>query len=63
MDIDRYANNTDKSSTIKIGERIPCRYSMFTIWGFDHIEDVHALYRIKDCMKNFCSSLREQTKI
>ena len=35
---------------------------MSTIWGFDHIEDKHTLYRGKDCMKKFCTSLREQAK-
>ena len=29
------------------------------IWGFDHIEDKHTLYRGKDCMKKFCESLRK----
>ena len=32
---------------------------MSTIWGFDHIENKHTLYRGKDCMKKFCDSLRE----
>ena len=40
-------------------EYIPCGYSMSTIWGFDHIEDKHSLYRGKDCLKKFCGSLRE----
>ena len=35
---------------------------MSTIWEFDHIEDKHNLYRGKDCMNNFCSSLREHAK-
>ena len=34
---------------------------MSTIWGFDYIEGKHALYRGKDCMKKFCTSLREHT--
>ena len=33
---------------------------MSRIWEFDHIED--NLYRGKDCMNNFCSSLREYAK-
>ena len=41
-----------------MGEHIPCGYSISTIWGFDHIEDKHTLYRGKDCMKKFCTSLR-----
>ena len=30
-----------------------------TIWVFDHIENKHSLYRGEDCMKKFCSSLKE----
>ena len=60
--IDGCANNPENSSTIKIGEHIPCGYSMATIWAFDHIENKHTLYRGKDCMKNFCTSLREHAK-
>ena len=32
---------------------------MLTVWAFDHIESKHTLYYGKDCMKKFCSSLRE----
>ena len=32
---------------------------MSAIWAFDHTESKHTLFRGKDCMKNFCSSLRE----
>ena len=32
---------------------------MFPIWAFDHIENKRTLYRRKDCMKQFCSSLGE----
>ena len=35
---------------------------MSTIWAFDHIESKNALYCRKDCMKKFCTSLREHTK-
>ena len=31
----------------KIGEHIPCRFSMSTIWAFDHVENKHTLYREK----------------
>ena len=34
--IEGSANNPQKSSLIKIGEHIPCRYSMSIIWGFKH---------------------------
>ena len=60
--IDRCANNPEKFSTTKIGEHIPCGYSMSAIWGFDHIEDKHALYRRQDCMKKFCISLKKHAK-
>ena len=52
-------------STTKIGEHIPCGYSMSTIWAFDYIENKQTLYCGKDCMKTFCESLREhpQNKI
>ena len=39
--IEGCANNPQKSSTIKIGEHIPCGYSMLTIWGFKHIKKKH----------------------
>ena len=35
---------------------------MSTIWAFHHIENKHDLYRGKDFMKKFCTSLREHTK-
>ena len=35
---------------------------MLTTWAFDHIENKHNLYRGKDCMKNFCETLREHLK-
>ena len=37
--IDGCANKPKKSSTTKIGVHIPCRYSITTIWGFDHLKD------------------------
>ena len=39
-----------------------CGYSMSTIWGFDHIENKNILYHGKDCMKKFCTSLRQHAK-
>ena len=35
---------------------------MSTIWGFDHIENKNTLYHGKDCMKKFCTSLRQHAK-
>ena len=56
--IEGCTNNPENSSTTKIGEHIPCGYSMSTIGRFDNIENKHTLYRPKDCMKTFCESLR-----
>ena len=59
---DGCANNPGNSSTTRIGEHISCVYSMSRIWGFDDAEDKHTLYRGKDCMKKFCTSLKEHAK-
>ena len=32
---------------------------MSTIWAFDHKGNKHTLHCRKDCMKNFCGSIRE----
>ena len=32
---------------------------MKTIWAFDHIGNKHTLYCGEDCMKKFCTSLKE----
>ena len=44
-------NNRKNSSTAKVGEHIICRCSMSIIWGLNHIENKHTLYRGKDCIK------------
>ena len=59
--IDVCKNNFEKSSTTKVGEHIPCGYSMSTIWKFDGIENKHDVYSGEDCMKKFCESLWEHT--
>ena len=51
---DECANNLKNSSTTKIGERIPCEYSMSNT----SIESKHSLYGGEDCLKKFCTSLR-----
>ena len=61
-EIDGCACNPEKSSTIKIGKKIPPGYSMPTIQGFDHRENKHALHHGKDCMKRFCDSLKKHAK-
>ena len=59
--IDRCANNSENSSTIKLCEHIPCVNSMSTIWAVDHIEKKDTLNRIKGY--KICESLREHAKI
>ena len=48
-------NNPKKSSITKVGEHSPSG----TILSFKSIENKHDVYRGKDCMRNFCESLRE----
>ena len=36
-------------------------YSVSTIWAFDSIENKHTLYCGEECMKKFCTSLREHS--
>ena len=36
--IDGCANNPENSSATKVGEHIPCGYSMSTIWAFNNVE-------------------------
>ena len=55
-------NNLEFSSATKIGEHTPWGYSVSTIWGFDHIENKHNLYRGKKFKKIFCTPLREHAK-
>ena len=42
----------------KISDHVRCGHSMSTIWEFYNIKNKHTLYRGKNCMKKFCSSLR-----
>lgn len=50
---DRIQNDPEKSSRAKVGEHIPCGYSMSKIWTF------YGVSRAGDCMKKFFESLRE----
>ena len=56
------ANNPEKFSARKIAEHILCGYSTSTISWFAHIKNKHTLFCGKECMKKFCSSLREHVK-
>ena len=52
-------NNSENSSTANLSEHIPSGFLMSTISSFRSIENKHAVYRGKDCMKKFCEFLRE----
>lgn len=56
---DGFTNNPEKPSITKIGEDIPCGYSMSTKWTFEDIGNKRGVYRGEDCMKTFCKSLTE----
>ena len=49
-------NNPANSSTTKIGEHIPCGYSITTNWS--HRKQTY-FFCGKGCTKKFCNSLRE----
>ena len=53
--IDRCKNNPENSSTAKVKEHIPSRFSMSTMSSFRSKENKHDEYRGKNCMKKFCS--------
>ena len=42
---------SEKSSTAKVGEDIPCQYSVSRIWPFDGVEIKHSVYRGEDYIK------------
>ena len=56
------AINPKHSSKIKTGKHVRFGYSMSIIWGFNHVANKHTLYRIKGCIKKFCTSLSEHAK-
>ena len=60
--IDGCAINQENFLTTKIGEHVPCGYSVSTIWAFDHIENERTSYREKDCMEKIYTSLRQHAK-
>ena len=61
--IDECANNSEKLSTTKVGQHIPCAYSMSTILAFNNIENKRNLYHVDDCMETFYESLKTRKKI
>ena len=52
-------NNPKILFTTKVGVRIPSGFSMSTISPFKNVENNHDASRCKDCIKDFCESLRE----
>ena len=52
-------NNPENPFTTKVGEHIPCGYSLSTIRTFDGIINKHDLYRNENGIKTFCECLRE----
>ena len=64
IEMDGCKKNPKNSSTAKVSEHIPSGFSMSTISSFRSIENMHDVYKGKDCIKKFCKSLREHaTKI
>ena len=53
--VDGCKNNPEKSSTTKIGEHIPCVYSMSAIWTFDGTEKNKMYAEAKIPLKRFFS--------
>ena len=41
------ANNPESFSTKRLGELVPCRYSMITFWAFDSIEKTNILHIVE----------------
>ena len=61
--IDGCKNKTENSFITKVGKHIPSSFTMSTISSFKRMINKNDAYRSKDCMKKFCESLREQTKL
>ena len=52
-------NNLENSSITKVGDHISSSFSMSVMSSFKSIENKIDIYRCKDCLNNFCESLRE----
>ena len=57
--IDVCKNSSKNLSITKVSEHIPSGCSMPTISSFKSIENKHDVFRVKDCMKKFCNSLKK----
>ena len=60
--IDGCKNNPENSSTTKVSEHIPLSFLMSTISSFKNIENIHDVYKGKNCMKNLCEYLRDSMR-
>ena len=57
-------NNLNESYTERKAMHEPCGYLLDLISSFDSKQNKHSFHRGKDCIKKFCSDLKElRTKI
>ena len=49
--------NPEKASITKIRKQITYKYSIWTTWTFDHIQNKHSLYRGENYRRRFCEYL------
>ena len=61
--IDGCKNDPENSSTTKLSEYFTTVFSMCTMSSFRSIENKHAIYRGKDCMKKIARALNEKTNL
>ena len=61
--IDACKNNPKNSFTTKVSKHIPSDFSMSAISSSKNIENKDGVCRGKDCMKRFCESFIEPTKV
>ena len=54
-----FKNNINESYTEWKAIHEPCGYSFDLVFSFDSKEGKHSFYRGKDCIKRFCSKLKE----
>ena len=60
--IDGCKNNPENSSTTKVSEHIPLSFLMPTTSSFKNIENIHDVYKGKNCTKNLCEYLRDSMR-
>ena len=52
-------NNPNESYTERKVIHEPCGYSLDLVYSFDSKQTKHSFYRAKDCIRKFCSDLKE----